>query len=119
MDFKPVKIKLSVPEGVAIEWDDGHLSTYAYDDLRRACPCALCREKPPQVVRSSDPFQVVGKPPIRPEKAAPVGNYAIQFFWNDNHSSGIYIYSYLREICPCPVCSAARCRSINSRLTPD
>jgi DUF971 family protein len=56
------------------------------------------------VVSSDDPFQVVGREPIHPESADPVGHYAIQFNWNDGHSSGIYTYEYLREICPCHDC---------------
>ncbi len=115
MDPRPVKIKLSAPGGVSLEWDDGHVSVYPYDYLRNACPCALCRENPPQIVRESDPFQMAGKPAIRPERAAVAGHYAIQFFWNDRHSSGIYVYSYLREICPCPVCRARHCQAGHSR----
>ncbi len=108
VNCRPIRIKLSDPGGVAVEWEDGHLSIYPYDYLRRACPCALCREKPPHIVTGHDPFQIAGKAPIKPDKAVPVGNYAIQFFWNDQHSSGIYVYSYLRELCTCPACSADR-----------
>jgi DUF971 family protein len=31
----------------------------------------------------------------------PVGNYAIQPFWKDGHSYGIYNWEYLRQLCPC------------------
>jgi DUF971 family protein len=34
----------------------------------------------------------------------PVGNYALNFGWSDGHSTGIYTFDYLREICPCPQC---------------
>ena len=30
-----------------------------------------------------------------------VGNYAIQPFWKDGHSYGIYNWEYLRQLCPC------------------
>lgn len=101
----PKTIKLSAPGGVAINWSDGHVSTYRYDYLRKKCPCATCREAPPKVVTEEDPFRLVGQEPIKPVGADPVGHYAISFRWNDGHSSGIYSYDYLREICPCPDCS--------------
>jgi hypothetical protein len=37
-----------------------------------------------------------------------VGNYAIQFSWDDGHNSGIYTWDYLLRICPCPQCQAKR-----------
>ena len=105
-DSQPKKIKLSAPGGVLISWSDGHEALYPTEFLRQNCPCAMCRENPPLVAKSADPFQILGKPPIKADRAAPVGNYAIQFFWNDGHSGGIYTYEYLREICPCQECFA-------------
>ena len=104
MDFTPTSIKLSAPGGVQITWNDGHQVTYSYAYLRRHCPCAACRDKPPEVKTESDPFPIYGKGPIKVIGAAPVGHYAIQFTWNDNHTTGIYSYTYLREICPCEQC---------------
>ena len=44
-------------------------------------------------------------------KAAPkltnvetVGRYAVRLFWADGHSTGLYSFDYLREICPCAEC---------------
>ena len=37
-----------------------------------------------------------------------VGKYAIRFEWNDGHNLGIYSWAYLREVCPCAECKAAR-----------
>ena len=34
-----------------------------------------------------------------------VGNYAIQIIWQDGHSAGIYSWEYLRELCPCEICT--------------
>jgi DUF971 family protein len=100
----PKSIRLGSEGGVAVHWSDGHSSLYAYAYLRKKCPCAQCREHPPQVISDDHPFHVVGRDPIRPQGADPVGHYAIQFHWNDGHSSGIYTYEYLREICPCDGC---------------
>jgi DUF971 family protein len=29
-----------------------------------------------------------------------VGNYALQFFWDDGHHTGIYTWEYLYHLCP-------------------
>ena len=34
------------------------------------------------------------------ENVSLVGNYAIQFFWDDGHHTGIYTWEYLRQLCP-------------------
>lgn len=38
----------------------------------------------------------------------PVGSYALKIFWNDGHSSGIYSWDHLRNICACAECAAAK-----------
>ena len=34
-------------------------------------------------------------------KLEPTGNYALRIDWSDGHSTGIYTYERLRELCPC------------------
>ena len=36
--------------------------------------------------------------------AALVGNYAIRLVWTDGHDTGIYAFTMLRAVCPCPQC---------------
>lgn len=103
-ELVPTSIKLSASGGMAIIWNDGHAATYPHAYLRQRCPCAICREKPPEVKTVSDPFPILGKNPIALTGATPIGRYAIQFLWNDRHAEGIYSYGYLREICPCKRC---------------
>jgi DUF971 family protein len=45
------------------------------------------------------------KPKPKARSASAVGNYAIQMSFTDGHSTGIYSFDYLREICPCDTCS--------------
>ena len=104
MNIAPTSIKLSAPGGVLVKWNDGHEATYSYAYLRQRCPCATCRDTPPTVKVTADPFPIHGKDVIKVTGAAPVGHYAIQFNFNDNHATGIYSYVYLREICPCDQC---------------
>lgn len=92
-------------EGILIVWRDDHQAVYSYGYLRKKCPCAECRKNPPRVVEADDPFKLIDDEPIFAETAELVGNYAVQFFWNDGHRHGIYSFDYLRSNCPCPPCS--------------
>ncbi len=102
-----VKIHISTGAGVEIAWADGHTSHYDFAFLRDECPCATCddaRHKKPASAPAPSPVLPMYKPKARAVKAAPVGNYALQFTFNDGHSTGIYSYDHLRAICPCPEC---------------
>jgi DUF971 family protein len=105
----PKSIKLAGGDNtLAVEWSDGHLSRYPYRYLRGRCPCANCHGAglPPEQAAGALPM--FGVKPLAPARAELVGRYALQIFWNDGHSSGIYSFDYLRELCPCEECSRAR-----------
>lgn len=106
MRFPPLTIKRR-EEGVSITWRDGHSAVYDFAYLRSRCPCAGCRRTPPKVVKADDPLKLLDDVPIHIDGAELVGNYAVQFFWNDGHSHGIYAFDYLRQICPCMECRSA------------
>ncbi|HXZ13902.1 MAG TPA: DUF971 domain-containing protein [Candidatus Sulfotelmatobacter sp.] len=105
-----VKVRVSTGEGVEIAWSDGHVSRYPFDYLRDLCPCALCndeREKNARLKASGGSTAAVlpmFKPKVKAKSASAVGNYAIQIQFTDGHSTGIYSYEHLREICPCEAC---------------
>jgi DUF971 family protein len=42
---------------------------------------------------------LVNKASTELDRVEKVGNYAIQLFWKDGHSFGIYTWHYLRELC--------------------
>jgi DUF971 family protein len=93
-----------------ILWNDGHTSRYAYPDLRRACPCATCREA--RVQQQQNPFHIVTSAAtaedLEPTHLSAVGNYALNIEWSDGHHTGIYPWEMLRQLCSCPQCSAAQ-----------
>ncbi len=114
-DPKSVDVRITAGTGMEIEWKDGHRSSYSFQFLRDACPCALCNEEreksgrePGQPAKTAPGALPMFKPPAKPTEAEGVGRYAIRFTWNDGHQHGIYGWDYLREICPCPECVAAR-----------
>jgi DUF971 family protein len=110
---KPVDIKVHVStgEGVAITWSDGHSSRYDFVYLREHCPCAVCndeRAKKEQMSPNAAPSSSLlpmFKPRATAKAAKAVGSYAIQIDFSDGHSTGIYSFNHLREICPCEACA--------------
>lgn len=97
-------------ETLEIVWADGYRSVYPLAGLRNVCPCAECRgghEAMSQPVERSALHE-------RPEKtwqlsnAFLVGHYALGIAWADGHDSGIYTWTFLRALCPCDACDAAR-----------
>jgi len=91
-----------------IQWRDGHASLYPFDLLRRECPCALCNDE--RRSRAAGPgLTLLQGPVLRPgevqaTEVKPVGRYAVNVVWSDGHDAGIYSYTFLRELCPCPEC---------------
>lgn len=83
---------------LAIVWSDGLESYLKLVDLRRLCPCAACAGE-------KDLLGKLARPPARPlttesfrvTRHAPVGGYALQLFWADGHSDGLFLYEKLRE----------------------
>jgi DUF971 family protein len=66
--------------------------------LRRACPCAACQGEPDALGRVVRPKVELKENSTQLRQITPVGSYALQLFWQDGHSTGIYSLSYLREL---------------------
>jgi DUF971 family protein len=89
-----------------LTWSDGHSAEFDYRYLRGWCPCASCQGH-------GGPIDFHPPPgPVRAEGIEPVGNYAISIVWSDGHSTGIYRYDFLRQICPCPSCGGTALTAI-------
>ncbi|MBC7784446.1 MAG: DUF971 domain-containing protein [Burkholderiales bacterium] len=97
----PAKLSLQRDRELKIQWDDGAQSVYPILYLRANCPCAMCR----QLRESQKKSRLTVLPgnhsqPITAISAEMVGNYALRIEWSDNHASGIYSFTYLKEIAP-------------------
>ena len=66
--------------------------------LRRACPCASCQGEPDALGRVIRPVVEHGPRAFELMRFQGVGGYALQLFWGDGHSSGIYSYPYLLRL---------------------
>ena len=103
---KSLRVYVTTGEGVEVVWSDAHVSRYTFPYLRDHCPCAMCndeRAKKDKLGNKADVFPMY-KPRVTAKAAKPVGNYAVHIEFSDDHSTGIYSFGYLREICPCEVC---------------
>ncbi|HEU4753673.1 MAG TPA: DUF971 domain-containing protein [Armatimonadota bacterium] len=90
-----------------VTWGDGHASSYPLKYLRAECPCATCRTERQEAL--DNPFRVLSKvPSAELTGVEPVGRYGMRLHWGDGHAAGIYTFEYLRGLCPCQPCIAAR-----------
>ncbi len=79
-----------------IEWSTGERYTLSYIDLRFNCPCASCVDEH----SGERTIQLSSiSPEIRPTQVQVVGRYAIQFTWSDQHSTGMYHFDRLHQLC--------------------
>ena len=95
--MKPTDVKLIGSE-VALRWPDGREDYHLMEVLRAASPSA-------ENVGESDLFgRIHGADPrtefpgVEVLRFEFVGNYAIRFIFSDGHQTGLFSYSYLREL---------------------
>jgi DUF971 family protein len=99
--LRPTLVKRVSPTQTDVTWNDRHFSSYPSWYLRQNCPCASCVEELTgrrKILEGSIPAN------LQRLNVEPVGNYALNFQWSDGHSTGIYTFDYLRQLCPCPEC---------------
>jgi DUF971 family protein len=97
MRLRPENIQ-AIGDELAIRWSDGIETFIPLEKLRRACPCAGCGGEPdvmgqvirPEVTYSATSFRLRGY--------HLVGGYGIQPTWEDGHATGIYSFTYLRDL---------------------
>ena len=104
--MKIEKIELVSDKVLTILWDDGHESLYFADHLRENCPCADCDALRANKQENS-PFKILSVRPedIRFVSYEIIGRYAVSFKFSDGHSTGIYTYEQLRDLCQCDFCT--------------
>jgi DUF971 family protein len=105
MEAEPIELEIRGKDrAVRITWDDDHTSLYPMRYLRGYCPCAQC-----QGHSGRWEFVAVEAPEV--VRVEEVGAYALRIVWNDGnerqHTTGIYSFENLRELCPCDTCRTA------------
>ena len=102
-DARPTRIKLKRDEALTIEWDDGRVSRYPIAYLRKWSPSADARELRREMEQNPLavlPASATSEEPLTAVDLERVGNYAIRIRFSDGHHTGLYSWSYLRQIDP-------------------
>jgi DUF971 family protein len=86
-----------------ITWNPEHVGDYGFHYLRSNCNCAGCVDENTGV-RILDPGSVPADIAIDDLKL--VGNYAVRIHWSDGHSTGLYTWEHLYNLCVCPHCTS-------------
>lgn len=101
---RPTNITLDKKAGhLLIAWADGKTCRYPLSHLREACPCVECRGGHQNMGLANAPDNILTLKPARSytvESIEMIGNYALQFTWDDGHHTGIYTWEYLYQLCP-------------------
>ncbi len=90
----PTEIKLRRNSRVlAITWEDGAAFELSFEYLRVHSPSAEVRGPGP----GQEKLQV-GKENVQITNIEPVGHYAVKLVFDDGHDTGLYSWTYLREL---------------------
>lgn len=103
-DIRPKNITLNREEKVLIiDWSAEESCRYPLSHLREACPCVECRGGHHNMGINNAPENLLVLKPARSygvDDIQIVGNYALQFVWDDGHHTGIYTWEFLYYLCP-------------------
>jgi DUF971 family protein len=90
----PTEIRLHKDrQALTIAFDTGETFALAAEYLRVKSPSAEVQGHAPEERKT-----VPGKRNVQILEVLPVGNYAVRLVFDDLHSTGIYSWSYLREL---------------------
>ena len=98
--LQPQSIHVDRQSGMfEIAWDDMS-GQIALTDMRKLCPCALCDDLREQQTQISGLHMIseTEMPSAVLKEVVAVGNYAVQLRWQDGHDTGIFPYSFLKEL---------------------
>lgn len=79
-----------------VTWDDGEVTEYPWEALRRACPCAYCQGEGSYAGNVNE-STVFTEPQTTLKQIYPVGRYGLTPEWGDGHDTGIYTFKMLRR----------------------
>jgi DUF971 family protein len=91
----PLEIGRANEYDVKIRWRDGREAVFPARFLRYHCPCAVCKDEMTGERRLQESSLAAG---VHPVAIHPVGRYAIQIYFSDGHTTGIYTWEKLREL---------------------
>ncbi|MEM7626995.1 MAG: DUF971 domain-containing protein [Planctomycetota bacterium] len=100
----PVDLDLKKDRALTVKWDDGRVSVYPIDYLRKMSPSAEAKALREEMAKN--PLTVLpasaagGGETLTATGAELIGNYALRVEFSDGHRTGLFTWAYLREIDP-------------------
>jgi len=92
----PLKIAVKENKYLFVSWDDQSNSNIKLTNLRKNCPCAVCKAEKDELSKSYIP--IYGDDQITITNLEVVGQYALKIVWKDGHQTGIYEFDFLKEL---------------------
>lgn len=90
----PTELRVNAARDVlAIRFDNGEFYSLPAEYLRVESPSAEVQGHSPRERR-----YIPGKRNVKITALEPVGHYAVRIIFDDGHDSGLYTWSYLREL---------------------
>jgi DUF971 family protein len=93
----PVNVQL-IGQEIAIMWDDGKESYFAFERLRAASPSASNQGEKDIFGNQYGGDGAKKFPGVQVVGWERVGNYALRFDFSDGHRTGLYSFDYLRKL---------------------
>ena len=94
--MQPKKIKILDNKYLWMKWSDETESKITLQKMREMCPCASCLAERNNQSKNYIPLLLSNQ--ITVSGVEVVGSYAIQINWQDGHKTGIYEYSFLKNL---------------------
>ena len=88
-----------IGDQLALKWKGGDEQFIELKQLRNVCPCASCSGEVDVMGRMhKGPDATLNEASYQVNQFQMVGGYAVQIFWKDGHSAGLYSFDLLRQI---------------------
>jgi DUF971 family protein len=97
MRISPANIQV-IGDELAVKWNDGSETFLPLEYLRKACPCAGCGGEPDVLGRVVRPKVTHTPASYRLKSYQIIGSYAWQPTWEDGHSTGLYSFTFLKQL---------------------
>lgn len=92
----PEKIEVKNKKLLIVKWNDGSTSQIKLTNLRRNCPCAVCKVEREEQSKSYIP--IYGDVELAVTDLQVIGQYALKVVWKDGHDNGIFEFEFLKQI---------------------
>ena len=92
----PVKIEIQDKKLLVVKWDDDSVSKVKLSNLRRNCPCAVCKSEMEEQSKTYIP--IYGDLELAVSDIQIVGQYAMKIIWKDGHETGLYEFGFINQL---------------------